>query len=120
MKRHGLPKTKLLRQRWEFARVYAKGARLRGEGFSLIFRDNAQPVSRLGISVPRKAGSAVRRNRVKRLFREVFRLNHDLFPAGSDIVVTIRPDFQENSYRCVKQAVARVVTSSGQAGRGLK
>ncbi len=43
--------------------------------------------ARLGITVTRKFGNAVARNRVKRLLREVFRLAPDLFPNGIDFVV---------------------------------
>ncbi len=88
-----LPKNHRLRTTGEFQRVYRSGQRLRGKGFALIFLDNAFAYTRLGISVHRKAGNAVRRNRIKRLLREVFRLHRDLFPARSDVVLTIRPGF---------------------------
>jgi ribonuclease P protein component len=46
---------------------------------------------RLGLSVPRRVGTASRRNRVKRLLRESFRLmQHDL-PGGYDVVINVRP-----------------------------
>ncbi len=46
---------------------------------------------RLGMSVGRKVGNAVRRNRIRRLIRESFRLmQHDL-PEGYDLVVVVRP-----------------------------
>jgi ribonuclease P protein component len=43
--------------------------------------------SRLGVTVTRKVGVAVARNRVKRLVREAFRLAPTLLPAGIDLVV---------------------------------
>jgi ribonuclease P protein component len=52
---------------------------------------NKRPHCRLGLSVSRKIGTAVRRNRIKRQLREVFRLmQHDL-PVGYDLVVVVRP-----------------------------
>jgi ribonuclease P protein component len=49
------------------------------------------PHPRLGMSVNRKVGNAVRRNRIRRLIRESFRLMQHDFPAGYDLVVVVRP-----------------------------
>ena len=93
MKRFGLPKEDLLRNSGEFAQVYRKGRRLPGAGFSLVCLANGLNGSRLGISVHRLLRGSVRRNRIKRMFREVFLLHREIFPSCCDIVVTVRPDF---------------------------
>ncbi len=93
MKTQGLPKTSLLRKNREFNRVYRAGRRLRGEGFAVIYLRGEQLENRLGISVQRKVGDAVRRNRVKRIIREVFRQNRQLFPLNADVVIAVRPGF---------------------------
>jgi ribonuclease P protein component len=48
-------------------------------------RDESE--ARLGLTVSRRVGGAVRRNRIKRLVREAFRTDRALFPAGADVVV---------------------------------
>ncbi|MCI5120194.1 MAG: ribonuclease P protein component, partial [Candidatus Electrothrix sp. AUS4] len=68
--------------------------------------------SRLGISVPRKVGNAVQRNRIKRIIREAFRLHRDVFPQGSDVVFAVRPGFPLTGMQAVRDAVA-VLTGSG-------
>ena len=47
--------------------------------------------ARLGIVASRKVGPAVVRNRCKRLVREAFRLHPEVFPAGIDVVIIVRP-----------------------------
>lgn len=93
LKRHGLPKQSLIRKGWEFERVYSQGKRLHGKGFTLICRANAEGCSRIGISVHGKIRGAVKRNRIKRIIRESFRLDRELYPPGADIVFAVRPDF---------------------------
>ena len=75
----------------------------------MIFMSNTENFNRLGISVHRKIGDAVRRNRIKRLIREVFRLNRDLFPASCDVVFTVRPEFAINSLVDMHASVAQVI-----------
>jgi len=79
---------------------------MHGSGFSLIYLAGDQPWSRLGVSVPRKVGNAVRRNRIKRIVRETFRLYREIFPHSSDIVVTIRPEFSLKGLHALRLAVA--------------
>lgn len=57
------------------------------KSFVLQVASSANEHARLGITVSRQVGGAVRRNRLKRLVREAFRLRRDLFPPRSDIVV---------------------------------
>ncbi len=45
---------------------------------------------RLGLAVPRRAGNAVRRNRIKRRLREAFRLSQHDLPGGYDLIVQVR------------------------------
>lgn len=73
----------------EFARTLSKGRRFRGEHFSfIVVRDAGQP-ARIGLAISRKAAPrAVRRNRIKRMVRESFRV---AAPLAGWIVVMARP-----------------------------
>ena len=93
--------------------MYRYGTRLRGRGFSLIFLTGFGVHRRLGISVPRKVGNAVRRNRIKRIVRETFRLHRDVFPPASDIVFTVRPDFSLQGMGDVRDAVSSLTGLPG-------
>jgi ribonuclease P protein component len=53
---------------------------------------NGRVLTRLGITVSKRIGNSVKRNRVKRLIREFFRLNKALFPQAHDIVIAAKRD----------------------------
>ncbi|RPG22504.1 MAG: ribonuclease P protein component [Phycisphaera sp. TMED9] len=80
-----------LKGRRAFAAVH--GARTRRESGPLLVYALPNDVDhlRLGISIGKRCGNAVRRNRLKRLIREAFRLNRADWPGGYDLMVVIRP-----------------------------
>ena len=84
------PKEERLLKPEDFTRVRRTGKRLSTRSFNLFIISNELGQRRLGIAVSSKAGGAVKRNRVKRLLREFYRLNKSLFPASADILVTVK------------------------------
>lgn len=84
----GLPaRARLVRER-DFKRAYSEGSRARASLLVVVARENGLPYSRAGLSVGRKIWKqAVRRNRVRRIFREAFRLSYADIPAGLDLVL---------------------------------
>jgi len=101
-----LQKNHLLRKGWEFEQVYKQGKRLHGKGFTLIFHHNTLEHSRIGISIHRQIKGAVKRNRIKRIIRESFRLHRELYPQCADIIFALRPGVALGSTADVNQAVA--------------
>jgi ribonuclease P protein component len=86
----GFPRSLRLTEAQEYNAVFSKAGRLVSSGLVLLFRENDLNYGRLGLAISKKhVKQAVRRNLVKRLVRENFRLNQNQF-SGLDIVVISR------------------------------
>jgi ribonuclease P protein component len=81
----------------DFDAVYRRGRSASSRYLVLHWfaRDDADGDPRLGLAVPRSVGSAVARNRVKRLLREAWRELLPKVPAGQDYVLAARPGLAE-------------------------
>lgn len=112
MKPLALPKTLLLRKPWEYRKVYEGGQRRRGANLTLIQLANGGPENRLGISI-HGVKSAVRRNRIKRIIREFFRLNRRFLQPAADVVFAVRQGFHPDSPAEVKAMVERLLRGGG-------
>jgi ribonuclease P protein component len=87
----------------EFERVYRKGSVYKGKLFSVHVLSNAVGKPRLGLSVSKKVGTAVERNRVRRRLKEIFRSSADKLPGNLDFVVSARPAAAEASFKELKE-----------------
>ena len=72
----------------DFRRAYAGGSRARGSFLTVVVHPNGEAGPRMGLSVGKRCWkSAVKRNRVRRVFREAFRLSREELPTGFDYVL---------------------------------
>jgi len=93
-----------IRRRFEYLRVQQNNQKVHTEHFILLIRANHER-KRLGITVTKHVSHAVGRNRVKRLVREVFRTNQNLFPELCDIVVIARSGADKLDYAIVHKEI---------------
>jgi ribonuclease P protein component len=85
------PKSHRIRSRSDFSAVFDNRIKAARGPLIAYARPNDLPHPRLGISISRNVGTAPRRNRIKRLLREAFRLHQHDWPKGYDIVLVVRP-----------------------------
>lgn len=90
-------KDRRVRRRGEFQRVFDLSLRMKGRYLTMLVGPNDAGTARLGIVASRKLGDAVRRNRAKRLIREVFRRS-EAPKRGMDVVVIPRRELLDAAY----------------------
>ena len=84
------PKSYRLKSPADFRRVYDRRRSATNGRITVCGCENDLGFARLGLSVSRKVGGAVVRNRWKRMLREAFRLNREKLPTGLDLVIVAK------------------------------
>lgn len=110
--RYRFSREQRIRSGEDFNRAYNHKQRA-GDQHLLVFGvKNGLPLSRIGLSVSKKHGNAVRRSRIKRLLREAFRLSQYHLPDGLDLVLIPRQGSGANlaDYRQSMQQLAEKIS----------
>jgi ribonuclease P protein component len=101
-----------VRRRPEFERAYNTGVRIHGRLMTVFAVPNGTERPRIGVAATRKLGSAVIRNRAKRLARELFR-RHKV-ASGLDIVIVPRREMLDASFANVESDFLAVLERRGR------
>jgi ribonuclease P protein component len=80
-----------IKKKSEIQYLLRNGNRVSRESFAIFFKKNSLNNDRLGVLVSRKVGNAIVRNKIKRIFREIFRTEILRDPPFYDILIQTRP-----------------------------
>lgn len=106
------PKQERLRKRRDYLNVEAKKVRkLITPHLIILAARSSENRARIGITVSKRIGTAVRRNSVKRLLREVYRRNKEIFPPGYDFVLIARKQDRNTCYETYLQEITSAMGS---------
>jgi ribonuclease P protein component len=101
MGKESFEKNERVCKRKDYLSAYEKGVRISSGNFTAVLNNNRTGKKRLGVTVSKKIGNAVKRSRIKRLVREFFRLNKDKLPDSQDIIIIARRDVSSLKYQDV-------------------
>ena len=92
--------TIMLKKSYEFKNVFAKGFCAKGKIINVFVRKNNKNFNKIGIAVSKKAGKSVKRNKIKRLIRENYKMLETQLKTGYNIVFLWKKnaDFENFDY----------------------
>ena len=102
-----------VKENYEFRRMYSKGKSGVSSCLVVYCRPNKFGHNRLGVTVSSKLGHAVVRNRMRRRFREIFRLAQPKMKQGYDMIIVGRSRAVRAEYRELEAAFEKVCRKLG-------
>ena len=108
-----MKKEERIRKNSHYRYIYNRGRSYSNEYLVLYKFPNRKKINRLGISVSKKVGNSVMRNRIKRLIRESFRKNKNDFKTGYDLIFVARKKSAEADYIIIENSIRFLLNKGG-------
>lgn len=104
--------TESLKKNFQFRIVYGKGTSIANRLLVMYRLKNGKDINRLGISVSKKVGNSVVRNRITRLIRESYRLQEENLQKGWDLIIIARIPTKDSNYNEISKALFHLLKKS--------
>ena len=102
-----------IRKNAEFRAVYRRGKSFSNSLLVLYIYKNKKNINRLGVSINKRVGNSVERNRIKRLIKEIYRLNSDNIKVGYDLVFIARNLSKGRNYMEIGNSIKNLIKKAG-------
>ena len=102
-----------IKENRDFSRLYRSGSFYSSDCLILYLKNNKSGIKRLGVTVSKKVGKAVIRNRVRRRIKESYRELEEKIVSSSDFVIVARVKAAECDYKKIKSALIYLFKKAG-------
>jgi ribonuclease P protein component len=120
MATHSFPKKERLLKRRDFQDALRKGKRYSSSNFVVVVRPVKEETIKIGFIAGKRVGKAPERNRFKRLLREFYRLNKNLFPPSCKIIIIVKPYTPLLAYKNLTEELENLLSAIVPSGYGTK
>jgi ribonuclease P protein component len=104
-----------LQKNYQFGIVYKRGKSYANKHLVMYVLPNKKNANFFGISISKKVGKAVSRNRIRRLIKESLRLNFSNIKQGNDIVIVARVGSNELDFATTQSSIKSLIKRHGIA-----
>ena len=108
-------KIKTLKKNYEFKNVLSKGKFYIGKQITIYITKNKKEYNAIGIAISTKTCNAVKRNRIKRLIRENYKLLKNKLTVGNNIVFlwNKKDDIENANFNIIKEDMEKLLDKAG-------
>jgi ribonuclease P protein component len=117
---YSFPKKERLLKRIDFQDVLRKGKRYSSSNLVVVVRPIQEETRKIGFIAGKRVGKAPARNRFKRLLREFYRLNKNLFPSSCKILIIVKPNTSLLAYKNLIEELESLLGAIVPSGYGTK
>lgn len=91
-----------IKSKLEFEDILTTGKKIKNNFYIIYYKDKKKEFSRFGITLVKKFGNAVKRNKYKRITREIIRTNQNLFKNNFDYIIIVKKTCENTDFNILK------------------